>query len=189
MRRVPTRTDEATTRAGTSPRAVLCPSSAESSMRRGLILAAALLSACGEDTPATGARERLERAMPRDRGVAAVPQFVPEGTAIRATVTRLDADEDMTKARTEVELAGETFVLEPGAEGAAYDRREAVLARVRARIASLKAQHPSSRGEIAEVRRRHPVPHRDIMLVLDAFIMAGVSDVNFVGGVTGDATK
>jgi sulfatase modifying factor 1 len=43
-------------------------------MRRGLILSAVVLAACGKDTPSEVVRERLERAMPRDRGVEAVPE-------------------------------------------------------------------------------------------------------------------
>jgi biopolymer transport protein ExbD len=92
------------------------------------------------------------------------------------------------EARTRIEVAGSAWDLPRGrrtgtdAEDEGLEAARAVVrGALRDRIAFLREHEPLP-GEIkVPVTPGGPVPHGDVMLVLDAFVEAGVTDVTFEG--------
>jgi hypothetical protein len=120
---------------------------------------------------------RIEANFPRDRG-GIVSDPVPPLETLRVTLARLDADHP-DRARTRVRLGGHEWTVPAPALGAgARDRLRDDLARAIERL----RPYATDRGEIdVPPPLGAAVPHGDAILVLDAFLEAGVVDVLFMG--------
>jgi biopolymer transport protein ExbD len=122
-----------------------------------------------------------------DRGLAPTPRWVAPIPAIQADVRR-DPTADPATARTRVRIAGSAFDLPPArrtgdrrSDEALEVERRRVERAISSRIAEIHRE-TGLPGEISTpVTSGGLVPHGDVVLVLDAFVEAGVSDVKFVG--------
>jgi biopolymer transport protein ExbD len=132
---------------------------------------------------------RIESNLPKDRGIEATPQFVTPIPSIKISLFRLDA-EDPTKARTKIKIAGGNEVILPNFQWTGNrtndmkleDDRDKRYAAIVQKIKELKGAAPELKGEIDTPRPSgEAVPHADVMRILDCFIQAGVTEVNFVG--------
>ena len=122
---------------------------------------------------------RIESSLPFDKGqldVVVPPDVTPH---IRVALVRVAA-EDATRAHTKLKLAGVEWAL-PAAVPANETERETLFRAVEERIRSL-ALTIHGPGEIdCPMPTGGMVPHADVVRVIDAFLAAGVSDVNFQG--------
>lgn len=134
---------------------------------------------------------RIESALPKDRGVEASPQMVEPIPSIKIDLFRLDAS-DKANARTKIKVGGAHETIIPAAlyqwtgkkvdDMAIEKRRDAEFAKIAAIIKKVREGKPEFKGEIdTPPPSGLLVPHADVMRILDAFIEAGITDVNFVG--------
>jgi hypothetical protein len=133
---------------------------------------------------------RIRSSIPKRGGLRASPEAIAGVRAIRVVLDRVNAD-DPERAQTRIRIDEREWLLP--ARGVAGDastgsdvetRRTAVFALVSARFAELSALDKDSKGEIETQgtgQRGPDVPHADVIGVLDAFLGAGVKEVNFVG--------
>jgi hypothetical protein len=136
---------------------------------------------------------RIDSAIPKDRGIAATAQFVEPIPAIKVALFRRDEggpgkeytyievnDQPPGYKVPNVKFTGDAF----GDEDK-HDQRYAVFQQIQARIAGLFASNKELKGEIqAPPPKGGLVPHGDIMGVLDAFLAAGITEVNFQGAAS-----
>ena len=116
--------------------------------------------------------------MPKNCGVAWGPP-VDLTPHLRVTLSRVHA-EDLDRARTKVKLAGREWLL-PLADKATEPERDRVLADIAAQIVALRPVS-DGRGEIdTPMPTGGLVPHGDVMSVLDAFLVAKLTQVDFQG--------
>ena len=132
---------------------------------------------------------RIESNLPKDRGIEATPQFVTPIPSIKIALFRVNA-EDIDKAQTKIKIGGGNEQLLPNMK---YEKensvnlrkekeRDALFNGITAKIKELKGTNPEFKGEIDTPRPSgEAVPHADVMRILDCFIQAGVTEVNFVG--------
>jgi biopolymer transport protein ExbD len=134
---------------------------------------------------------RIDSEIPKDRGIQATATFVDPIPAVKVSLFRRDPDASSPKPYTYIKVNN----LEPGFRipnvtfGAdalenerLHDQRHAEFLKIQAQIARLFEQNKELKGEIdAPPPKGGLVPHGDIMAVLDAFIGAGVTTVNFQG--------
>ena len=121
---------------------------------------------------------RIDSELPRERGMRVGPpvDILP---AIRATLVRLDP-EDAHRARTKLKIAGTEWVL-PDLSGESESARDAMFVSIQARLHQLRTE-TSLPGEIVCPEPTGSfVPHGDVVRVLDSFLGAGITDVNFEG--------
>ena len=121
---------------------------------------------------------RIESTLPKKRGLehSAPVDNLPH---LRVSLVRVDVD-DPAKARTKVRLAGSEWIL-PDVTKAGEDARDVVFRSIEGRIAQLHEGNALP-GEIdCPEPTGSLVPHGDVIRVLDAFLGAGVADVNFEG--------
>jgi biopolymer transport protein ExbD len=122
--------------------------------------------------------QRHEALLPKYAGVNATPDWIPPLPAIKAVLKR-QADGGGTR----VEVAGRSFDL-PRARAGAVDAeaaRDRLRDAIRTRIAALHRE-TGLPGEIdAPSTSGGSVAHGDVVLVLDAFVEAGVADVKMQG--------
>jgi biopolymer transport protein ExbD len=132
---------------------------------------------------------RIESNLPKDRGIEATPQFVTPIPSIKISLFRLAA-EDIDKAQTKIKIGGGNETILPNMKYTADHRRtllrekerDALFNAVTNKIKELKGANPEFKGEIDTPRPSgEAVPHADVMRILDCFIQAGVTEVNFVG--------
>ncbi len=121
---------------------------------------------------------RIETELPHGYGTDHGP-VVDVPPHVKASLARLDA-EDPSKARTRIRLGGSEWIV-PDVARASDDERERVFASLGRRIAAL---HASVAGP-GEIDTPAPwgglVPHADVVKVIDSFLGAGVTQVDFVG--------
>jgi hypothetical protein len=114
---------------------------------------------------------------PRGEGTGPVLDPIP---SIRVALHPRTAADGSTLG-TRLDLAGATWELPAARDEATEARRQAVKGALAGRIADLHA----TTGRPGEIRVPPPfgglVPHGDVMLVLDAFVGANVTDVKFEG--------
>jgi len=120
---------------------------------------------------------RIDSELPTNRGIG--DGSAPDLPTVKVGLTRLDP-ELPDRARTQVKLGGDTFVLVDRPSPERADR-----ARILAQIAAkLRALHLAT-GRPGSIEAKPPrgglVPHEDVVAVLDAFIEAGVPEVLFEG--------
>ena len=122
---------------------------------------------------------RIETELPKV-GFERFPSPAPVLPHIRASLARLNA-EDPAQARTKLKLGGTEWVL-PDLDKSSEPARDALFAAVEARI---RALHEGGKDLLGEIDCPPPtgglVPHGDVVRVLDAFLAAGVSQVEFQG--------
>jgi biopolymer transport protein ExbD len=131
---------------------------------------------------------RIESQLPKDRGLAATPEMKTDIPAIKVALFRENA-ESKDGAYTKIRIAGQDFKLEhDGWTGdrktnmEIEDRRDKRFAQVQAKIAELARANKELKGEIeTPLPKGAAVPHSDVIRVLDAFVGAGITEVNFVG--------
>ncbi len=120
---------------------------------------------------------RIESQLPDKLGIDVGPPV--DLPTLKASLTRIDP-EDAVHARTQVKIAGETWILADHPAAAGPSRTE-VLSRIEARLRTLYlATHLPGAIE-AKPPRGGLVPHEDVVGVLDAFIGAEVPEVMFEG--------
>jgi biopolymer transport protein ExbD len=137
---------------------------------------------------------KIDSQLPKDRGLAATPQFVSDLQAIKVKLFRKDKD-DPVKAFTKIKVGNNWETKFPAGQwkgaGDADSERMAEYDRV---MASLKAKileewerggkDPEQKGEISAPPPDGPsVPHGDVVKVLDAFLELGIKTVNFQGAM------
>jgi hypothetical protein len=134
---------------------------------------------------------RIDSAIPKDRGIQATATFVDPIPAIKVALFRREA-EDATKAYTMIKVAEREyniprvkFSADPFETEDNHAKRRAVFAQIQDQIGRLFAANKDLKGEIdAPPPKGGLVPHGDIMGVLDAFLGAGVTEVNFQGAAS-----
>ena len=130
---------------------------------------------------------RIESTLPKDRGIVATNQIVDPIPAIKVSLFR-EFEDDPSKAFTKIKIAGSEqahnyqWTGNRKADMGIEDLRDVKFAGIQAKIAELFKANPSLKGEIdTPPPKGVSVPHSDVMRVLDCFLSAGISDVNFVG--------
>ncbi|MFV1959524.1 MAG: biopolymer transporter ExbD [Planctomycetota bacterium] len=145
--------------------------------------------------------ERIQSELPHGRGIRPDDVVVDELPTLTVKLFRLDASKGQARAFTRIRVENRaTFDLPQGSwtgtdeptGGALGDRerqriqdaRKRGIERVIARIWAERGHDPELRGEI---KTPPPfglgVPHGDVILVVDAFLEAGITDVKFVGAI------
>ena len=135
-----------------------------------------------------GLDHRIDNNIPKDRGIQATPQFVTDIPAIKVSLFRLN-EESKEKAQTKIKVAGQEFILPAGSwtgagrhDDALEAKRDAIFAQIEAKITALHNGNKELKGEIdTPPPKGGSVPHADIMKVIDAFLGAKVTEVNFQG--------
>jgi biopolymer transport protein ExbD len=131
---------------------------------------------------------RIETALPKDRGLAATPQMVQDIPNIKITLFRENAESD--QAYTKLKIAGgQPIVLKPRKwtrdmveDTKIEDDLDREYAAIQARIKELHDANKELKGEIeCPPPKGAAVPHTDVIRVLDCFLGAGITEVNFVG--------
>jgi len=132
---------------------------------------------------------RIDSAIPKDRGIQATAQFVEPIPAVKVALFR--RDEAGTKPYTYIEVNDQppgykippvVFTGNAFKDEDLHDARLAVFKQIEGRIAGLYAANKELKGEIqAPPPKGGLVPHQDVMAVLDAFLAAGITEVNFQG--------
>jgi biopolymer transport protein ExbD len=131
---------------------------------------------------------RIETSLPKDRGLAATPQMVQDIPNIKVTLFRENADTD--QAYTKLKVAGGNPIVMPVIKWTRDVRADTKIeneldkhyAFVQQRIKELYDANKELKGEIeCPPPKGAAVPHTDVVRVLDCFLSAGVSEVNFVG--------
>src|SRR5262245_25727044 len=131
---------------------------------------------------------RIESSLPKDRGLAATPEMKADIPAIKVALFRENAekkDEDFTK----IKIAGQEYVLKHegwtgnrSTDMKTEDERDKKFAQIQAKITERSKANKDLKGEIeTPLPKGAAVPHGDVMRILDAFLGAGITEVNFVG--------
>ena len=124
---------------------------------------------------------RIEATLPKDRGGAISPP-VEIAPHMKASLFRVSA-ENPDLARTRVRMAGQEWILPPPTPGSEAER-DRVLADLAARMVSLRSA-ADGKGEIdTPAPTGGLVPHGDVMSVLDAFLVAKITEVDFQGAAS-----
>jgi biopolymer transport protein ExbD len=137
-----------------------------------------------------GLDHRIDTQIPKDRGIQATATFVTDIPAIKVALFRLN--EERKDAQTKIKVAGTEYMIPVSIwtgsreQDLALDAaRDAVFKKIEAHIAGLFAANKELKGEIdAPPPKGGSVPHADVMKVLDAFLAAGLKDVNFQGAAS-----
>jgi biopolymer transport protein ExbD len=131
---------------------------------------------------------RIESQLPKDRGLAPTPEMKADIPAIKVSLFRENAeskDSDYTKVKiagVEYKLDHEGWTGNRAADMKKEDERDKRFAAIQAKITELSKANKDLKGEIeTPLPKGAAVPHGDVMRVLDAFIGAGITEVNFVG--------
>jgi biopolymer transport protein ExbD len=120
---------------------------------------------------------RIETMLPKHLGPS--PTWVlDEAKRLRATLVRLDA-EHPEKARTVVKVGGHEWTLP--AVDAPEAVRDASLREIQAALGSLRLAHDTAGQIDVPPPKGFAVPHGDVVLVLDAFLLADFKEVDFQG--------
>jgi biopolymer transport protein ExbD len=132
---------------------------------------------------------RIDSAIPKDRGIQATAQFVEPIPAVKIALFR--REEAGQKPYTYIEINDQPpgykvppvkFTGNPFADEKLHDQRYAIFQQIQQRISGLYATNKELKGEIqAPPPKGGLVPHQDVMGVLDAFLAAGITEVNFQG--------
>jgi hypothetical protein len=135
---------------------------------------------------------RIESQLPKDRGLAATPQFVSDLQAIKVKLFRKDKDQG-EKAYTKVKIGNDWETKLPTglwtgraeADEPRLREYEKVYAQIAAKVKEEWAKQgndPEVKGEIAAPPPDGgAVPHGDVVRVLDVFLTLGLTQVNFEG--------
>ncbi len=127
--------------------------------------------------------------LPTDRGINATADMPQDIPAIKVSLFRQN-DEDPSKAYTKIKIAGSEINLpvtrwtgDKVEDTRTEDERDKKFAGIQAKMVELLKANPELKGEIeAPLPKGAAVPHGDVIRILDAFLDAGVTEVNF-GGV------
>ncbi len=131
---------------------------------------------------------RIETQLPRDRGLAATPEIKTDIPSIKVTLFRENAGQE--HAYTKLKIAGGAMITLPEVKWTRNRKDDQAIenlldekyAPIQAQIAALFRANPQLKGEIeCPPPKGGAVPHVDVMRVLDCFLGAGVTEVNFVG--------
>jgi biopolymer transport protein ExbD len=137
---------------------------------------------------------RIQSELPKDRGIRATSEIPEEKPMLTVKLFREDMQTQQPFTRIRI---GNRIALDgPKGDWAGdlgnqddtrQDKQDALKAQVVAAIRGLWDQmgkNPETKGEIKTPPPfGQGVPHGDVMLVLDAFIEAGVTDVQFEGAM------
>ncbi|MFM8980741.1 MAG: ExbD/TolR family protein [Planctomycetia bacterium] len=139
------------------------------------------------------ASSRFESQLPKDRGQASSPAVLTPIQDISVKLFRKDTEKDKTQHFTRVRV-GETTTVdlprgpwpltgdEEEARRVAEDKLFAQVTEAIKAAWSHQQNNPEVKGEIkTPPPTGQLVPHGDVMRVLDAFVAAGISAVNFEG--------
>ena len=136
--------------------------------------------------------ERIETALPKDRGIQATQQFVDDLPLITVKLFRENIG-DKDNAYTIIRIGNKYTINLPKGEWTGEAKEDAAkqvlydaeMRKVVAAIADIWGQqgnNPEIKGEIKTPRPKGTsVPHGDVVRVLDAFLEVGVTDVKFEG--------
>jgi biopolymer transport protein ExbD len=134
---------------------------------------------------------RIDSEIPKDRGIQATATFVDPIPAIKVALFRREPEGAGQSAYTYIKVNDQEpgYRIPPvkfGTDTQENERlhqvRQAEFAKIQAHITSLFGKNKELKGEIdAPPPKGGLVPHGDIMAVLDAFMAAGVTTVNFQG--------
>ena len=139
-----------------------------------------------------GLDHRIDSQIPKDRGIVSTPTFVTDIPAIKISLFRLN-EEKKEIAQTKIKLGNTYEVLIPHSEWTGKGDHDEALEAARAdaykqlemRIKVLHDGNKELKGEIdTPPPKGGSVPHADIMRVLDSFLAAGVTEVNFQGAAS-----
>lgn len=120
---------------------------------------------------------RIESQLPDKLGIQVGPPV--DLQTLKVSLTRVDP-EDALRARTQVKIAGRTWILSSRPDAAGPSRAE-VLAQIEARLHALHVATGFPGAIEAKPPRGGLVPHEDVVAILDAFIAAKVPEVMFEG--------
>ena len=131
---------------------------------------------------------RIESTLPTDRGINATADMPQDIPAIKVSLFRQN-DEDPAKAYTKIKIAGSEINLpvtrwtgDKVEDTRTEDERDKKFAGIQAKMVELLKANPELKGEIeAPLPKGAAVPHGDVVRILDAFLGAGVKEVNFAG--------
>jgi hypothetical protein len=135
---------------------------------------------------------RIESQLPKDRGLAATPQFVSDLQAIKVKLFRKDKDQG-EKAWTKIKVGNDWETRLPDGVWTGKAEKDAgrlaeyekVYAQLTAKIKEEWAKQDNSPDVKGEIAAPPPdggaVPHGDIVRVLDVFLTLGLTQVNFEG--------
>ena len=121
---------------------------------------------------------RIDAALPQKVGLEPTPVFDPPTPKLTVRLFRLDA-EDPARARTQVTLGGTTFTLP--AVTAPRPERDAAFRRIAATITAIRGDTGMPGAVETPLPKGANVPHADVVGVVDAFLMAEVLEIGFVG--------
>jgi biopolymer transport protein ExbD len=139
--------------------------------------------------------DRIESQLPKDRGLAATPQFVTDFQNVKVKLFRKNKetpDEAFTKVKigNDWEIALPKGRWRPGMpreeEEALQKEHDQKFAQIAAKIRDEWKKQDNSPEVHGEISAPPPdggaVPHGDIVRVLDIFLEVGMKEVNFEGG-------
>ncbi|MBL9086904.1 MAG: biopolymer transporter ExbD [Planctomycetia bacterium] len=121
---------------------------------------------------------RIDSMLPKDRGPLVTDVILPPSPRLTVRLFRTEA-EDPERARTHVTLGAHRWVL-PEVTGDRQARDDAFKA-VAAAITSLRGDTGMPGSVETPLPSGAYVPHADVVGVVDAFLMADVTDVAFEG--------
>ena len=115
--------------------------------------------------------------------------MVEDIPSVKVLLFRLDEESEKT-ARTKIKVGGNAEIIlpvyawgdDPKENSKIEDARDAKFKEIANVIAGMYRQNPKLKGEIETPQPKGAaVPHGDIMRILDSFLDAGVTEVNFGG--------
>jgi biopolymer transport protein ExbD len=122
---------------------------------------------------------RIDSDLPRNAGQD-IGSPVEPSPSVKASLVRLDG-EDPALARTRLKVAGREWIL-PELSRDGVRARDAFVEQLTRQLAELREAVPELHGQIDTPRPNGVhVPHGDVIAVLDAFVKAKYSNVDFVG--------
>ena len=137
--------------------------------------------------------QRISTELPKDKGIQATAQFIEEKPMLTVKAFRKDMETDLPY--TQFNVGNNHKVKGPAGKWLgtfeADDKMQIELDKTRNRIqqhiSDMWAQMGNNPETQGEIKTPPPfgqgVPHGDIMLVLDAFLEAGVKNVQFEGAM------
>ena len=131
---------------------------------------------------------RIESQLPKDRGLAPTPEMKTDIPSIKILLFRENMD-DKNASFTKIKVAGQEYKLDHDGwtgnrkvDQGMEDARDKKYAGIQAKIVELYKSNKELKGEIeTPLPKGAAVPHSDVIRVLDCFLGAGITEVNFVG--------
>ncbi|MFV1959525.1 MAG: ExbD/TolR family protein [Planctomycetota bacterium] len=153
--------------------------------------------------------KRIQSELPKDRGIQATPTIVDELPTLTVKLFRRTVNQDLTQvsdadqrnAFTKIRIENRATIDLPNGEWTgtdanqggllgdadrqkAYETKKKQIEQVIKKIWAEQDNNPDIKGEIKTPPPfGQAVPHGDVIMVLDAFLDAGITDVKFEGAM------